>query len=148
WLFLYDEDRNRALEIGRAAGADWERYPFLLCDDHELRALLYHEYRGADEELSEEDRHGKYVEPVILRYSNVLKDLLRSAADKTVKDDKAVLTRAETKARELKKRLSLYDRVRAGGQEGRERIHAAGEFGVVGLERGAGSAWFSFRGVR
>ena len=67
WLLLYDPDHNRALDIGAAMNADWERYPFILCDDHELRAALYRDYRGPEAELSEEDRHGKYVEPVVLR---------------------------------------------------------------------------------
>ena len=148
WLLLFDPDHNRALDIGSAMNADWERYPFILCDDHELRAALYRDYRGAEAELSEEDRHGKYVEPVVLRSSETLKALLKSEAAKTEKDDKAVLTRSETKAREVKKRLGLYDRIRGGGQEGRERIHAPGEFGVVALDQQAGATWFSLRSVR
>src|SRR5262249_18897995 len=86
-------------------------------------------------------------EPAVLRYSQTLKDLLKSAMAKTENDEKAVLTRAETKAREVKKRLGLYDRIRGGGQEGRERIHAAGEFGVVALPN-AGDTWFSLRSLR
>ncbi len=148
WLLLFDPDHNRALDVGRDMNADWECYPFVLCDDHELRAVLYRDYRGADAELSEEDRHGKYVEPIVLRRSKTLHELLQSGGAKTAQDDKAVLTRAETKAREVKKRLGLYDRIRGGGQEGRERIHAPGEFGVVALDPRAGATWFSLRSVR
>jgi ABC-type transport system involved in cytochrome c biogenesis permease subunit len=148
WLLLFEADHNRALDVGRDMNADWERYPFILCDDYELRAAFYRDYRGPDETLSEEDKHGKYIEPVVLRDSKTLKDLLKSAAVKTAEDEKAVLTRAETKAREVKKRLGLYDRIRAGGQEGRERIHAPGEFGVVALEERPGATWFSLRSLR
>ncbi len=148
WLLLYDPDHNKAFSVGREMNADWESYPFVLCDDHELRAVLYRDYRGAEADLSEEDLHGKYVEPAVLRYSETMKELLKSGAAKSAKDEKAVLTRAETKARDVKKRLSLYDRIRGGGQEGRERIHAPGEFGVAALEPTTGSTWFSLRSVR
>src|SRR5262249_45272882 len=60
---------------------------------------------------------------------------------------KAPLTQLETKARELKKRLALYDQVRAGGQEGLERVRAPGELGIIPLDS-RGKTWASLRAVR
>ena len=69
WLLLYDADTNKALDRARKVGCDWEHYPCLLCDHHELRELLYRDHRGEGATLSEEERHGKYVEPWVLRHS-------------------------------------------------------------------------------
>src|SRR5262249_55002211 len=52
-----------------AANPDWDHYPFILCDHHELRAMVYREYQGEDGVLSEEELHGKYIEPAVLRGS-------------------------------------------------------------------------------
>ncbi|MBI1917818.1 MAG: cytochrome c biogenesis protein CcsA [Planctomycetes bacterium] len=147
WLMLYEADVNKSLKVGRNAGCDWENYPFLLCNHHELRELLYREHRGENVDLSEEDLHGKYVEPWVVRHSSKFKEVLREAAARTEEDAKAPLTPLETKARELKKRLALYDQVRAGGQEGLERVRAPGELGLVALDR-HGKTWFSLRAVR
>jgi ABC-type transport system involved in cytochrome c biogenesis permease subunit len=125
---------------------DWDHYPCILCDHHELRAVLYREWQGDDTPLSEEELHGKYVEPAVLRSSSKFKELLRSGAAKTDLDDKAEQTSLERKAAEVKKRLGLFERIRGGGQAGRERIQMQGEFGVVALERDGGT-WFSLRSV-
>ncbi len=146
WLMLYDADTNKALKQSQAMDCDWENYPFILCDHHELRELVYRDHRGGAE-LSEEDLHGKYVEPWVLRHSEKLKQVLRDSAAREQADAKAPLTQLEKKAREVKKRLALYDRIRAGGQEGRERVHAPGEFGILALDHHC-PAWFSLRGAR
>src|SRR5262252_1183262 len=112
WLMLYDPDTNKAIKQARKAYCDWENYPFLLCNHHELREMLYREYRGEEAELSEEDLHGKYIEPWVVRHSSKFKEVLREAAARTEEDAKAPLTPLETKARELKKRLALYDEIR------------------------------------
>ena len=125
WLFLHDSDGAQASQAA-AVDPDWDRYPFILCDDRDLRAAVYRDYRGADAELSDEDRNGKYIEPIVLRYSKAFQKLVRSGADKEEKDAKTPLTRLETRAAEVKKRLGLYDRICAGGQEGRERDPRAG----------------------
>src|SRR4051812_3569191 len=132
WWLLYEPDPKAGREVGRRLGCDWENYPFILCDHHGLRAALYREYRGEDADLSEEDRHGRYVEPAVLRYSEVLKGLLASGTAKTEQDSKAALTPLEEKAKEVKKRLALYERIRGGGgQEGRMNVHSPGDFGAV-----------------
>ena len=147
WMMLYHEDVNKAHAQAQAMGCDWDNYPFLLCDHHELRALLYREARGKSVELSEEELHGKAIEPRVVRHSERLKRLLSESAARTEEDSKAPLSQLEIKAREVKKRLALFDRIRSGGQEGRERVHVPGEFGVVCLDR-TGKTWFSLRGVR
>jgi ABC-type transport system involved in cytochrome c biogenesis permease subunit len=146
WLFLYDPDHDRGLDIARGMNCDWECYPFILCDHHELRALLYREHRG-EEELSAEDLHGRYIEPAALRHSKTLKDLVKQGELKQAQDERAVLTSLEQKAAEVSKRLGLYDRVRSGGQVERQPEHAAGEFGAVALD-GVGPTWFPLRAVR
>src|SRR5262249_55094803 len=125
----------------------WEEYPFVLCDHHELRELLFRDKRGEDAELTEEELHGKYITPKLVRDSAAFKKVMREVAAKQAEDSKAALTPLEVKASELKKRLALYDRIRGGGQEGRERVHAPGELGLVALDR-HGSTWFSLRSLR
>jgi len=147
WLLLYDPDRGRAGKLGRDMDADWENYPFILCDNHELRERLFRDFKGEDADLTEEELHGKYVAPAVLRYSTELKKLLRSGAARMEQDSKAALSSLETKATEVKKRLALYERIRGGGQEGRQRVHAPGEFGVVALDA-HGPTWFSLKSVR
>ncbi len=146
WMLLNDPDENRAFRNAQKTGCNWDEYPFILCVHHELRALLYREKRG-DAALTEEELHGKYVEPKLLRDSAALKKVMREIGAKQAEDGKAVLTTLEQKASEVKKRLSLYERIRAGGQEGRERVHAPGEMSMVALDR-YGATWFSLRGIR
>jgi ABC-type transport system involved in cytochrome c biogenesis permease subunit len=147
WVLLNDPDENRAFRNAQKFNCDWDEYPFILCDHHELRALLYREKRGEDATLTEEELHGKYVEPKMLRFSNALKKVMRDIAAKQSEDGKAVLTPLEQKASEVKKRLALYERIRLGGQEGLERVHAPGEMGLVALDR-HGPTWFSLRGIK
>jgi len=147
WLFLYEADANRADQVGKQQRCDWEHYPFLLCDHHELRQKLYQSWLGSDATLSEEQQFGKYIEPAVIRHSTALNALLQSGAARQQEDGKAKLTVLETKAKELKKRLALYDRVRAGGQEGRERVPSPGSLGIVALDK-HGSTWFSLRALQ
>jgi cytochrome c-type biogenesis protein CcsB len=147
WLMLHDDDANKAFEQARKANCNWEDYPFILCNHHELREKIYREARGEGAELTEEELHGKYIEPGVLRGSATFENLLKGGAAKQMEDAKAVLTDLERKASEVKKRLALYDRIRRGGQEGLERVHAPGEMGIVALDR-CGSTWFSLRGLR
>jgi ABC-type transport system involved in cytochrome c biogenesis permease subunit len=147
WLMLFDTNTNKALDQAKKVGCDWENYPCILCDYHELREMVYRDHHGDKAELSEQERHGKYVEPWVLRYSQSLKRLLRGSAARVEEDAKAALSPLEVKAREVNKRLALYDRIRSGGQEGRERVRAPGAFGVVALDE-HGPTWFSLRAVR
>lgn len=147
WLLLYDADDGQARRNALQMQCDWESYPFILCEYGELREKVYRDRYGDDAELNAQHLHGKYIEPAILRDSKVLKAILQGSAARQAEDGKAVLTQLEKKASEVKKRLALYDRIRAGGQDGRERVQAPGAFGVVALDP-CGSTWFSLRSVR
>lgn len=147
WLLTWDEDDNQAWKNARQAGCEWDEYPFILCDYHELRALLYREKQGDNTVLSEEELHGKYVEPKLLRESKEFKRVLQQGMARKAEDNKAFETKLEKKAQEVKKRLALFDRIRAGGQEGRESMNAPGELGMVCLDKHS-KAWFSYRAVR
>ena len=77
---------------------------------------------------------------------NSLKRVLSDSAARTEEDSKAPLSKLEIKARDVKKRLALYDRIRSGGQEGAS-VHVPGQFGVVALDP-CSPTWFSLRAVR
>ncbi len=135
WMMLHDPDRNKAIDLGKAAGIDWEHYPFLLADFPELRKVLYPE--GTYTSMKEEEQlHGKYAEPSVVRNSEGLEKILKGIAAKESEDRKASLTQLEQKARELKGRLNLYDRVRSSE-----------EFGVAALDR-AGKTWFTLKSLQ
>src|SRR5207253_1588236 len=84
------------------------------CPFPELRQRLYREYRGEGKDLSEEDLYGMYVEPAVVRRSEVLRTIRRNAAEKVEVDSKAPMLPLETHSLEVKKRLDLYDRIRRG----------------------------------
>jgi hypothetical protein len=140
WMLLHDADPAQARHLARELSCDWESHPFILCDYQPLRTLLYRSLGAAPP--------GRHVAPALLRDSVPLTELLWSATQKGEQEKKALFTPLEQKARELKRRLALYDRIRAGGGHGlRERIHPAGDFGLVAL----GSEpriWFSLRSVK
>jgi ABC-type transport system involved in cytochrome c biogenesis permease subunit len=115
---------------------DWDHYPFILCDYHPLRELVYREERGKGVPLTEEDLLGKYIEPAVLRRSEKLQKLVRRATARRAEDDKAPLTPLEVKARDVSKRLDLYDNTRAGEA-----------FALLALDR-HGGAWFSLKDLR
>src|SRR5262245_61291911 len=146
WILLHDPDENNAWRNGKKMDCEWDEYPFILSDHHELRSLLFPEKRGADIALTEEELHGKYVSPKLLRDSTAFKNLLRDSAARQEQDSKAPQTQLEQKASEVKKRLALYERVRSGGQEALERVHAPGAMGIVSLDRRS-STWFSLRAL-
>ena len=89
------------------------------------------------------------IEPAVLRHSEELRKLLMQAAQKKEEDDKAPVTQLEDKAREVKNRLDLYERVRSGGEieMGQPRPRVSGEYGIVVLDR-HGPTWFSLKSLR
>jgi ABC-type transport system involved in cytochrome c biogenesis permease subunit len=147
WLLLAHPDREKERARAEKAGCDWEHHPFILCRDRAMREALYREYRGEGEELSEQDRHGKYIEPAVLRHSRQVKELLESALSRTMRDAKARPLPLEEKAREVNNRLALYDRIRLGGPGPIVEVAAPGDFGLVALDD-RGGAWFSLLALR
>jgi ABC-type transport system involved in cytochrome c biogenesis permease subunit len=145
WLLLSEPGGGTA--PAGTLNADWEHYPFILCDHHELRAIVYRDYHGDEARLTPEERRGKYVEPAALRASDRFRELARAAGQAGGAGGSPVASPLEKKAEEVGKRLALYDRIRQGGQDGRQQVHVAGEFGVVALDR-HGPTWFSLRGVQ
>jgi ABC-type transport system involved in cytochrome c biogenesis permease subunit len=119
-----------------ARGCDWDRYPFILCDYRPLRELLYEEVRGRKARLTEEEQHGRYIEPAVLRRSQELDRLTRRAAARRRDDPKAPLSPLEQKAKDVKKRLDLYERTCAGDG-----------FGLAALDR-QGPTWFTLKDLR
>jgi ABC-type transport system involved in cytochrome c biogenesis permease subunit len=170
WLLLHESRRDRAEAAARRTGCDWENHPFLLCDFRELRELLYADKRGEGVALTEEERHGRHVEPAVLRWSLRRSDkpgerpgraaeILARVAARTDGDAKTPLSPLEDRLLQLKKRLDLYDGIRAGGvfddvlydriAEGeyfQGQAHPA-DFGVVALDRND-RTWFSLASVR
>ena len=136
WMMLDDDDENRATEQGQRLQCDWDHYPLILCDFHALREIVYREHRGEDSALQEEDRHGKYIEPAVLRHSSEFKKLVRQATVKRMQDSKAALLPVEDKAREVNDRLALYYRIRS-----------ADAFGLAALDQ-RGNSWFSLHSLR
>lgn len=84
-----------------ANSAEWDNYPFLRCEDSELRALLYPEEGGPSRMRREEQLHGRFVEPVVVRsLPNMQPPSLGRQID------------------ELRDRLRLFDQIRRGRVDG------------------------------
>ncbi len=81
------------------ASADWEHYPFILCESAELRAIL-----------RREEAQSRHVAPAAVRSSAAMKRLLAAVKKK----DRVAPTPLEASARGVGERLALYDRLRAG----------------------------------
>ncbi|HTU93141.1 MAG TPA: hypothetical protein VMF69_23885 [Gemmataceae bacterium] len=79
----------------------WDNYPCLRCDDTELRVYLYREGRYPSRMTAEEQIHGRYVEPAVVRSS--------------LRTHKPPLDR---KTAELGERLKLFDRICGGCVDG------------------------------
>lgn len=147
WLLLHDSDLNDSILASRAMNCDWEYYPFILCDHHRLRKLLYKDHKGVRAKLTDQDLYGKYIEPAVLRNSNLFKKILATANEKKRVNNKAVLTELEQKAQQVQKRYAIYERVRKGGQDAHSQVRAPGSFAIVALDP-HGPTWFSLRAIR
>lgn len=98
------------LEDG-ASSAEWDNYPFLRCENAELRALLYPEERSPSRMGREEQLHGRFVEPAAVRsLPNIQPPSL------------------EWQISELRDRLRLFNQIRGGCVDGGsgEEMHVAG----------------------
>lgn len=100
------------LENG-ANAAQWDNYPFLRCENAELRALLYREEGGPSQMGREEQLYGRYVEPAVVRS---LPEIQSPSLERQII--------------ELRDRLNLFDRIRGGcvedgSGEGMQTVRAA-----------------------
>ncbi|GIW79317.1 MAG: hypothetical protein KatS3mg105_1124 [Gemmatales bacterium] len=115
---------------------NWNEHPFILCDYRPLRERIYQDYWGDGRELSDSDRLGKHIEPTVLRRSQALKSIVAGARAKKRRDEKAVLSLLEKKAKEVQQRFDLYERIAAGNG-----------FGMAALDK-YGRCWFTLQDVR
>jgi ABC-type transport system involved in cytochrome c biogenesis permease subunit len=133
WLVAFDReandvanapDRKRMAKLAEKLDCDWENYPFILCDYHKLREEILRAEQGDNAKLDEEELHGKYMSPHVLRHSVALKKIVREARAERAKDsEKPKLTMLQLKAEEVETRLHLFDSTRS-----------LGEFGAVAMD--------------
>jgi ABC-type transport system involved in cytochrome c biogenesis permease subunit len=150
WLMLYERSNNTSQAISHELDCEWEEFPFISCDHFELRERLYHEALGEDAKLTEEQLHGRHIEPSVLRNSQVIKDLIASGRAKRSTNEKAKIEPIEEKAMEVWRRFVLYERIRSGGEveDGRRRDPEPGEWALVALDKGNHAAWLSLKSLR
>jgi ABC-type transport system involved in cytochrome c biogenesis permease subunit len=132
---------------------DWEHYPFLLCDNHDLRKEIY--AHQADKGLTEDQLHGKFIAPADLRSSPGFRKLIDDASQQRemYKDGDAmkVLTPLQRKAEEVASRLQLFDTVSQNTPviDGKPRQQMPRDpLGVVALDKVPSGAWFSVGELR
>jgi ABC-type transport system involved in cytochrome c biogenesis permease subunit len=169
------------LTEGQGAGAgctDWESYPFILCDHHELRR---HIFANRPEQV---EAPGTRVAPADLRQSLGFDRLLEAVARKRKERGARApleLTTAHLKAEEVGRRLVLYDALcgrwftrlhtnalannqywdvleaaelaeatpaRTLDLLAAKMVNFADPLHLVGLDRVPGSAWFSLTELR
>jgi ABC-type transport system involved in cytochrome c biogenesis permease subunit len=105
------------LTNGSGAGGEftnWDSYPFILCDHHDLRKVIYTDKLGPDAKLTEEHLHGKYVAPADIRESVGVQKLLGEVGamhDKWRDKYSQHLTPLQRKAEEVWNRLRAYEKV-------------------------------------
>jgi len=170
WMMLYETDGKGLVEVEKRPGnralaeqadedairkaskemnCDWDNYPFILCDLAELREKLYRA-KLQDEELTAEQKHGKFIEPSILRNNAALKELTMKAMTTRMADKKAEIPLIESKAEEVANRFALYERIRSGGELesfGPNASAQSGDFRILSLDD-HNSTWFSLKSVR
>lgn len=138
WIF-YDPAQPGAI--------DWENYPFILCEDRELRAKIY----GVDQNdpAAYDQVHGKRIAPARLRRSEDFKRLIVQVEKKRREDEEKYeqqLDPLEKKAKRVKERLDAYEWVAAGllGEDAykRDPIH------YVALDKVPDAPWFSIAELR
>jgi ABC-type transport system involved in cytochrome c biogenesis permease subunit len=132
---------------GGATDADnWEKHHFLWCPDHDLRREIYESLRQPDEQLTEEQLHGKYVSPDELRRSEKFKTLIDQAAEIRESDrEKAshLMTPNQRKAEEVADRLVLFDSISQNNRVQGRRKQQPSPFQFAALDRVPGGAWFA-----
>ncbi len=145
WMSLHGESY-------RAEFVDWENYPFILCPHHDLRKEIYKHLEEKGEQLTEEQKHGKYISPADLRSSPAFFTLLTDAQEKRRQDpEKAthIMSPEMRKAEEVSGRLELFDQISQNNPVAarRQRQHPD-PFHFVALDKVPGGAWFAIGDLR
>lgn len=97
---------------GDADSLGWSHYPFVRCEDAELRAVLYGEEENPSCMTRAEQLHGRYIEPAAAQSCRALHEILAQAASNDH------LSQLERQALELQQRLMRWHRLRTGAIEG------------------------------
>jgi hypothetical protein len=98
-------------------GRTWDHYPFVRCDDAELRAVLYRDDNGPSRMSRAEQLQGRYVEPIVPRGSDGFLELLRGIRVKS-EAGAIPLSALERQALALRERLALWQRITNGIVDG------------------------------
>jgi ABC-type transport system involved in cytochrome c biogenesis permease subunit len=140
WMFLNGTSHREEF-------VDWENYPFILCPHWDLRQKIYAHLEAQGQELTQEQRYGKYISPADLRTSKGFQELLAQAMEEHRKDaEKASqnMSPEMRKAEEVNGRLELFDSIAQNNPPGGRRMEAHPDpFRFVALDRVAGGALFS-----
>ena len=148
---------------GGKSFTDWERFPFILCDHHDLRKIIYQgfvdaqgrKFRGflaQDETPTQEQLHGKYVSPNELRNSEAYKRVVEQT-EEIMRDDQEkasqLMSAEQRKAQEVAGRLVEYDSVSQDtvGNGPGPRHHDC-PIHLVALDQVRGGGWFSLDEVQ
>lgn len=138
---------------GTTGGPDWDNYPFILCDHHDLRKEMFSAkdlLKGKNEEATEQQLHGKYLTPSQIRNSKTLEELAIKSQVRRMKDpekghhDRTVL---EIKADEVLQRLTTFESIvpaeSVPAKPGRMRDPGSDPFRFAVLDKVHGGAWLS-----
>lgn len=132
---------------------DWENYPFLLCEDHQLRTLIFRDALKG-EEPTPEQIHGKYLAPSQVRNSAAFRQLLMQVMRKREIDPQKaeqIMEPIERKAQELQSRLVHFDSITQGDPQTSSSMgHRKPEdqLQIVALDQIPLSPWFSLGQLR
>jgi ABC-type transport system involved in cytochrome c biogenesis permease subunit len=140
WLLL------RGTGIG-PNGIDWENYPFIQCDHHDLRRVIFQHPESPEQPLTDEELNGKFVSPAQLRKSSGFKALVDEAGEIRERDSEKALqlmNPLQRKAEEVAGRLNRFDTICQNNplMQGNRR-RTMDPLHLVALDRVPGGPWFS-----
>jgi ABC-type transport system involved in cytochrome c biogenesis permease subunit len=131
---------------------DWENYPFILCEQQDLRKIIYAHLEADGKKLTDQQLHGKYIAPVDLRTSPGFSTLLDEAETIRKNDEEKaqqLFSPAQRKAEEVAHRLMLFDSIAQNNPASRPRERQYKDpMHVVALDRVQGGAWFAVGELR
>lgn len=151
WLF-YDPKNPGS------AGIDWDRYPFILCEDFELRAEIFGVKQ--DDPAAQDKIHAKHISPMELYQSKPFQRLVVAVMREEEKDREHAsqnLSPLQRKASTVNRRMRTYETITgtlesrdpalAGTKTQREYL-LADPIHYVALDRVKNASWFSIGELR